>query len=166
MLYRRPLHPELFPVVASGWAAGSGATAQIRLIPSGHALHWNYEAMWIEEVLGESTMEMPRGGRLLYQSLDGEHTFTFHLNPRYRYHWCVQKEQLPPEQFWHVHEELVAGLRRGVLFHYQPTHRLHLAPLSVVSVQPVRQGLHLTAFHTFPDEWTIVKSQSLLEQAP
>lgn len=165
MLFQRLLHPELLSIVAHTSLASGEISVRIRLIPSGHAMQWIFQDVRLEEVLAETQMEMPSFGRLFCLDLDAERSRTVESLPGCRYHWCVQRERLPPEQFYHLHEELIQdSLRRHVLFHYQPQHRLHLAPLSVVAVQPVRQGLSLTAFHTFPDEWTVVKSQSLLEQ--
>jgi hypothetical protein len=164
IVYQRVLHPELFAIVANRQVTGPGYTLGIRLIPSGHSLSWRLEDACLEEVLGETHMELPETSRLIHKHVEGERTCSFDLTPVWRYHCCVQREQLPPEQFAHLHEELVAeGISQGLLFHYQPRHRLSLAPLSLIRSQPVRRGLSLSCFHTFPEEWTIVKTQSLLE---
>jgi hypothetical protein len=66
--------------------------------------------------------------------------------------------------FLHVHEELAAdGARRGLLFHFRPQHRLGLTPLGFVTVDAIPTGLSIAAFHTFPDEFAVVKTQSLIE---
>ena len=76
----------------------------------------------------------------------------------------LQLEVLPPDVFLHVHEELAAdGARSGLIFHFRPQHRLGLTPLGYVTVTPVRTGLSIAAFHTFPDEFAVVKTQSLIE---
>lgn len=164
VIYRRVLHPELFAIVASRQLVGPGYSLLIRLIPSGHAVSWKLGNMGLEEVLGDAHMELPETGRLIHKNVEGERICCFDLTPTLRYHCCVQREQLPPEQFAHLHEELVAeGLGQGLLFHYQPLHRLSLAPLSLIKSQPVRKGLSVSCFHTFPEEWTVIKTQSLLE---
>ena len=76
-----------------------------------------------------------------------------------------QVETLPPEIFAHVHDEILAdGNKHGLLHNFQPTHRLALAPLGYVAVESRPSCLLLSAFHTFPAEHTIVKSQSLIEK--
>ena len=81
-----------------------------------------------------------------------------------RYQVGLQVEVLPPEVFLHVHEELAAdGARRGLLFHFRPHHRLGLTPLGFVTAELLPTGLAVAAFHTFPDEFAIVKTQSLIE---
>ncbi len=71
---------------------------------------------------------------------------------------------LEPEQFAHVHAELMAdGERKGLVFH-GPTHnRIGLSPLGAVIVTALPRALSVHAFHTFPDECAVVKTQSLIE---
>ena len=56
------------------------------------------------------------------------------------------------------------GGKRGLLYNFQPHHRLAVSPLSFVTVEARAGCLFLTTFHTFPDEHTVVKSQSLIEK--
>ena len=56
------------------------------------------------------------------------------------------------------------GSKRGILHNFQPHHRLAVAPLGFVSVEARAGCLFLSAFHTFPDEHTVVKTQSLIER--
>ena len=77
-----------------------------------------------------------------------------------------QVETVQPEIFAHIHDEILGdGGKRGLLYNFQPNHRLSLAPLGLVSAESRPGCLILTSFHTFPEEYTIVKSQSLIERA-
>ena len=81
-----------------------------------------------------------------------------------RYQVTLSVEVLPPEVFLNFHEELAAdGARRGLLFHFRPHHRLGLTPIGLVTAEALPTGLAVSAFHTFPDEFTVVKTQSLIE---
>jgi hypothetical protein len=81
-----------------------------------------------------------------------------------RYQVSSQLEVLPPEQFLHIHEELAAdGARKGLVFHCKTGNRLGLSPLGVIIVTAVPGGLSASAFHTFPDEFALIKTQSLIE---
>jgi len=53
--------------------------------------------------------------------------------------------------------------KRGLLYNFQPNHRLSLAPLGFVTAEAGQNCLIITSFHTFPDENTVVKTQSLIE---
>ena len=87
------------------------------------------------------------------------------MAPGVRYQVSSQLEVLSPEQFVHVHEELLAdGLRKGLVSHFRPHNRLGLSPLGVVIVEALPACLSVSAFHTFPAEYAVVKTQSLIEQ--
>ena len=76
-----------------------------------------------------------------------------------------QVEVLPPDIYLHVHDEILAdGGKRGFLHNFQPNHRLSVAPLGFIAVETRADCLFLSTFHTFPEEHTIVKSQSLIER--
>jgi hypothetical protein len=76
-----------------------------------------------------------------------------------------QVEVLEPEQFAHLHAELVAdGERKGLVYHCPRGNRIGLSPLGVVIVEALPRCLSVTAFHTFPDEYAVLKTQSLIEQ--
>ena len=90
---------------------------------------------------------------------------TWSGGPRLHYQTSFQVEALPPEIFLHVHDEILRdGLKRGLLHNFQPNHRLSLAPLGFVAVEARSGCLFISTFHTFPEENTVVKSQSLIEK--
>jgi len=162
-LYDRPLHPELFEVFACRTVARDGYTLCARLTRTGHVLGWTDGRVHLEEVTATAGMELPDGGRLDYQ-FDAGRNGRLECPGGVRYQVSSQLEVLPAEQFVHVHEELAAeGARKGLVFHCRAGNRLGLAPLGVVIVQAVRSGLSATAFHTFPDEFALIKTQSLIE---
>src|SRR5437588_667228 len=66
----------------------------------------------------------------------------------------------------HVHDEILAdGEKRGVLHNFQPNHRLAISPLGHVVVESRPGCVFISTFHTFPEENTVVKSQTLIEVA-
>jgi hypothetical protein len=162
-LFDRPLHPELFEVLASRTIKRDGYTLCSRLTRSGHVLGWTDGRVHIEEVTATAEMELPGGGRLLAHVFDGGWNGRCELGG-VRYRVSSQLEVLPAEQFVHVHEELAAdGARKGLVYHCKAENRLALSPLGVVIVTAVPRGLSAAAFHTFPDELAVIKTQSLIE---
>ena len=55
------------------------------------------------------------------------------------------------------------ALVRGIFYNFLPHHRLAVAPLSHIAVEARARSLLIHAFHTFPDDCAIVKTQSLFE---
>lgn len=163
-LYDRPLHPEFFEVLSSRAIVRDGYTLIVRLTRTGHVLSWNDGRIHIEEVTATGNMELPDSGVRL------EHDFQANRNARcdfpqgIRYRISSQMEVLPQEQFLHVQEDLERdGAKRGMVFHCESDDRLGPFPLGVVIVQAVRTGVNTLAFHTFPNELAIIKTQSLIE---
>jgi hypothetical protein len=108
---------------------------------------------------------LPEKRCLLRHRLRGEHCARLDNLSRVTYQTSFQVETLPQEIFLHVHDEILAdGGKRGLLHNFQPNHRLALAPLGFITAEARNHCLLLTTFHTFPDEHTIVKSQSLIER--
>jgi hypothetical protein len=58
------------------------------------------------------------------------------------------------------------GSRQTLVHHFRTSNRLAPPPLSHVYVEPRVGGLSVQAFHSFPDECAIVRSQSLYELIP
>ncbi len=95
----------------------------------------------------------------------GEHAATIPCCHGVVYQTSFQVESLAPEIFLHVHDEILAdGGKRGVLHNFQPNHRLAIAPLGYIVVETRHQCLLVSAFHTFPEENTVIKSQTLIER--
>jgi hypothetical protein len=162
-LYNRALHPELFEVLSYRAIAREGYSLIVRLTRTGHVLSWTDGRNHLEEIIATEEMELPEFGQRLTHNFHSSRNSKCEL-PGVRYQICSQLEILPIEQFRHVHAELEAdGKRKGLLFHNNAGNRIGPSPLGVVIAQTVSGGLSTTAFHTFPEELTLVKTQSLIE---
>src|SRR5262249_13702376 len=97
--------------------------------------------------------------------LRGEHHGQLTCAHGVSYQMSFQVEVLAPEIFAHVHDEILAdGAKRGLLHSFHPNNRLALAPVGLITAEARPGCLVLCTFHTFPDEYTVVKSQSLIEK--
>jgi hypothetical protein len=163
-LYDRPLHPELFDVLACRVLKRDGYTLWVRLTPTGHVLSWTDGQIHLEELTVTADADLPEVGRRLAHRFDAGQGGRVEWPGGVRYQVSSQLEVLPPEQFLHMHEELaIDGAKKGLVFHCKSSNRLGLSPLGVVIVTALPGGLNTSAFHTFPDEFAIIKTQSLIE---
>ena len=164
-LYDRSLHPELFDARATRRVERDGYRLVVQITPTGHTLAWADGAATLTEVTAAADQDLPASGRRLGHPFRGGRAGRCQLRPGVRYQVSCHVEVLTPEQFGHVHEELLAdGVKKGLVFHAHPAHRLSLAPLGVVIVEALPGCLSVAAFHTFPDELAILKTQSLIER--
>jgi hypothetical protein len=164
-LYGRPLHPELFDILAVRRLRRPEYELTVRITRTGHVITWEYRDVCLTEVACASDQPLPQGRRLLSYRLRGEHSGNFAAAHGIHYQMTFQVETLPTEIFLHVHDEILAdGHKQGLLHNFQPNHRLALSPLGFITVEAQANCLLVSAFHTFPSENTVVKSQSLIER--
>lgn len=164
-LYGRPLHPEFFDILSVRKIQHQDFELTVRITRTGHVISWENRDVHLTEVAASNDQEMPEKRRLLSRRMRGEHNHSLTCAHGITYQVNFQVEVLPPEIFLHVHDEILAdGGKRGLLFNFQPHHRLSLAPLGFITVEARSGCLFLSAFHTFPDEYTVVKTQSLIER--
>lgn len=163
-LYARPLHPEMFETVAVRSFEREDYRLCVRITRTGHVITWNNGAVTLTE-LASADQRFSEQRRLLHYRMRGEHSATYPCGQGLTYQVSFQVETLAPEIFRHVHDEILSdGGKRGILHNFQPNHRLTVAPLGYVAVDTRPGCVFLSAFHTFPEENTIIKSQSLIEK--
>lgn len=164
-VYGRPLHPELFEILAARKVRREDYEVTVRLTRSGHVITWENANVCLTEVAAAGGEPLPEGRRLRQWRLRGEHCDELACLPRISYQTSFQVETLPWEIFLHVNDEILRdGSKRGLLHLFQPHHRLSLSPVGLVTVEARPGCLFLGTFHTFPDECTVVKTQSLIER--
>jgi hypothetical protein len=81
-----------------------------------------------------------------------------------QYQVDFQLETLDPEIFWTFQQELSHdGEREGMLHRFGSSGRLALGAISYINIETRSRSFLVQAFHTFPDDYAIVKTQSLIE---
>lgn len=163
-LYAHPLHPELFDSVLQRQFRRADAHLIVRITRNGHAITWRKGNLALTEI-ADIDNDLSPTRRLLNYRMRGEHAARCPLGLDITYQVNFQVETLPPEIFRHVHEEILAdGAKRGLLHNFRPNNRLTIAPLGHIAVDSRPGCLFLSACHTFPEENTVIKSQSLIEE--
>ena len=75
-----------------------------------------------------------------------------------------QGEPVDADLFWAFQDELLRdGERQGLLHRFDSGGRIALGAISYVNVEARNRSLLVQAFHTFPDDYAIVKSQSIFQ---
>lgn len=163
-LYGRSVHPELFQIFAQAQIWQSGYVATVRICDAGHTLSFRYDQTTITEVTATRQQALPEKKRFLDKRLRGSRDESFQFEGGVNYSASYQLERLDPSVYMNVHEELIADCRRAVLFHRFPvSNRLMPEPLSLIHTEVDANSLLVHAFHTFPENFVVVKTQSLFE---
>jgi hypothetical protein len=163
-LYGRSLHPELFQIHKSQTVERSGYWAKIDVTSAGHVVTWRFGGLTLTEVAASVQHPLPERRRLLAYKLRGERTDRVECCGGVVYQTGFQLEAVAPEVFWTFQQELaIDSLRRGLLHRFDASGRMALGALSYINVETRNRSMLVQAFHTFPDDYAIVKSQSLFE---
>jgi hypothetical protein len=163
-LYGRPLHPELFEVFASRSVSRGDYEATIQITNAGHVVAWRYGGLTLTEVACSAHHPLPQKRRLLHYKLKGSRSDKMQCRGGARYQMSFELETVEPAVFWTYQHELTAdGVRQGMIHRFDSSGRMALGALSYVNVETRNRSVLIQAFHTFPDDYAIVKSQSLFE---
>jgi hypothetical protein len=164
-VYGRPLHPELFDVLALRQIRHADFVLTVRITRTGHVISWEDDNVHLTEVTAAADQELPSKRRLHSHRLRQEHSAIVPCLHGVHYQSISQVEVLEPELFAQVHDEILSdGGKRGFLHHFCPHARFALAPLGFVLAEFRPGCLFLSAFHTFPCECTVIKTQTLIEK--
>ena len=161
-LYARSLHPELFQVYCSRAVQRGNYEAKIDITSAGHVVRWRCGSVTLTEVATSALHPLPERRRLLSARLRGQRHERIECRDGIRYEARFQLEPVPPETFWTFQHELARdGERQGMLHRFDSSGRMALGALSYINVVTRDRTLLVRAFHTFPDDCAIVKSESL-----
>lgn len=138
--------------------------ADVRIIDGGHAVSFRFGSVRISEVLAGSKMLLPAEGILNRTAIQTECAMNFRPGEEVEYQNCCEVERVDREVFHHLDQEMtLAGSRGDLFFQFAPRHRLMPVPISRIHLEPLKRGLSVQTFHTFPEENAIVRTQSLFE---
>jgi len=163
-LYGRALHPELFEVYQSREIERGRYVAKIDITSAGHVINWRYDGLTLTEVAAAANHPLPKKRRLMTHPLRGQRDDRMQCRGGVEYQVDFELEPLDPEVFWSFQQDLVRNSeRKGMLYTFDSSGRLALGALSYIHVETRQRSMLVQAFHTFPDDHAIVKTQSLYQ---
>ena len=164
VVYARPLHPELFDIQHVFRMAREHHEFTLWMTESGHVVTWRHGELWLTEVLTAADRPLPKARRMLSFRLRDERTETFQC-ANVVFQLSCSVEQLTPELFHRVADELEQDARRSgrIACRFPALDRLHPSALSYVAPEAKSHRLLVYSYHTFPEEYGIVKTQTVYE---
>ena len=163
-VFGRALHPELFEVHKTRTIERGDYQARIDITSAGHVVTWRYRGLTLTEVTCSAQHPLPEKRRLLSYRLKGERNDRVECRGGITYQMNIQLETASPEVFWSFQEELNRdGERQGLMQNFDSSGRMALGAVSYIHAETRARSLLVQAFHTFPDDYAIVKSQSVFE---
>jgi hypothetical protein len=163
-LYERALHPELFEIYHDHHIIKKGYEAQIWVTGCTHVIGFYRGKRSLVEVTADSEVSLPRRGLLLELPFRGERDHECKRAEGINYMMNFQVESMSPMVYTKMHHDLAReGTQRGLFVPFPMWMSRSLTPFSYIDYDAKPNELHVFTFHAFPEDLTIVKTQSLFE---
>ncbi len=164
MVYSRSLHPELFDIYHDHRIAKGRYEAQLWVTGLSHVIGFFRGEAAVTQAIADARATLPHRGKLVSLPFRGEKDQQFDHDQGIRYLASFQVERMSVRVFAKVHEELLAQADgRGLLVPFPQWAGNGLAPFSHLDYEAKLRQLHVFAYHAFPEERTLIKTQSLFE---
>ena len=163
-VFNRSLHPELYQVFRSRRIERTDYHAQINITNCGHVITWsstNANPVTLCEVATSAHQPLPSRRCLISRSLKGSRTEQASCNFGIAYRTHFQLEPVAPDMFFMVQQQLSKQPTEGLLHFFDASGRMAMGALSYVNVETRRRSMLVQAIHTFPDDYAIVKVETL-----
>lgn len=164
-LYRRALHPELFHIHESRHLERPSYQADIWIMGLSHAVTFQSGGRCITEVTTDDVEVLPQNGLVTSFQFRGERDHLEEFDDGIRYILSTQVERMTQNLFHASHRDLIRyAVNRGMLAQFDDwTAEENLVPFTFIDFEARDRELHVQAFHAFPADYTILKTQSILE---
>jgi hypothetical protein len=164
LLLGRPVHPELFKIHCSQDVRKGPYEARLWITQAGHVVSFHLGKTTLTEVVTDDPQKLPQRRRLLTLPFKGEQDESLLYAQQVRYMANSQVETVSQRLYRAIHQELSqAGQRRGMLKILAPGEGQELGALSLIEYDAQANRLGVFAYHAFPAELTIIKTQSIFE---
>lgn len=168
-LYGRPLHPELFEVCSEKKIERENYQATLQITTAGHVVCWQRDGLILTEVATSAQAPLPQKRRLMSHPLTGQRRDGLECRGGAKYSVEFQLESVDSAAFFTYQKEFaLAGAREGqtndgLLHNFDSSGRFDLGALSYVHFESRQRSLKIQALHTFPDDYAILKTQSVFK---
>ncbi len=161
-LYQRPLHPELFQIYAQRKLKNGKYEALIWVTGCTHVVSVFAEGMCLSEVVSTPGQMLPQRGLIERFQFRGPRTHKCTLSQGVSYMTDFQVEKMSANLYRQSHIDLERFARnRGMFVKYPELEIGGLQPFCYIDFEARRTELHIHTFAAYPDQVTMIKTQSL-----
>jgi hypothetical protein len=160
-VFGRSLHPELFEIHRSRRFERAGYEAKIDITNSGHVITWRGGGHTLTEVASSAQQPLPQRRRLVAHQLRGGHADQLECRGGVTYETHFHLEPVSMELFFAFHGQLSAESTDGLLHNFDASGRMALGAFSYIHVETRTRSMRVQAVHTFPDDYAMVKVESV-----
>ena len=160
-LFARSIHPELFHACVSREVERANYRLQINITTAGHLITFEHSGMVLTEVSASAHHPLPKQRLLISEPIEKPVSRSVTFRDVIEYESQFEFEAVNPKTFLAVQQQLDdRPVCEGLLHRFQSSGRLAFGAVSYVNVQSFAAHVKIRCFHTFPDTYAVMKSES------
>ena len=160
-VFGRSIHPELFSIYRTRRIERTKYSAKIDITSDGHMIQFKSGNVVMTEVVCSAHQLLPQKRRLLGANLKEKNVEHLDGKRGVKYHTQFELQHVNAEMFWMVQNQLQSSSCSNELIQsFDSSGRIAFGAVSFVHVEEHERRLSIQAFHTFPDDCSIVKSMT------
>ncbi len=159
-VFGRSIHPELFVTHQTRSIHRKHYRARIDITNDGHVISFTgSRSATFSEIVGSVQQSLPLQRKLLSTNLRGRSVEEFQGKRGLAYHSHFELEHVAADMFWMLQTQLRQCSSTDQMIHtFDSSGRIPFSAVSFVHIEQRERQLLVQAFHTFPDDYAIVKS--------
>ena len=163
-LFQRPLHPELFQIYAKRQLLTEKYETLIWVTGCTHVVSVFAGEVCLSEVVSTPGQMLPERGLIERFHFSGQKTHKCTLSRGVNYMTEFQVEKMSPNLYRQSHTDLERFARnRGVFVKFPRLEVGGLQPFCYIDFEARKTELHIHTFAAYPDQVTMIKTQSLFD---
>jgi hypothetical protein len=164
LIYQRPLHPELFNILATEKVSRPSYDADIWLVDGGHVVAFTAGKETLTEVILTNNDPLTDRGLLQTIPCRGEKYHEMVSGGTIRYMISTQEEQLTQTLYDATKQEMQTyASKRELMTAELPASGDNSAALGVLDIERRSKELLITGFHLFDENLMVIRTQTILE---
>ena len=163
-LFQRPLHPELFQIYQQRQLKTDKYEAIIWVTGCTHVVSVFAGDVCLSEVVSAPGQLLPERGLIEKFHFRGPKSHKCDLSRGLSYMTDFQIEKMSVNLYRQSHADLEKFARnRGIFVKYPRSTNTNLQPFCYIDFEARRSELHIHTFAAYPDQVTMIKTQSLFD---
>jgi len=163
-LFQRSLHPELFQIYAKRQLKTDKYWADIWVTGCTHVVSVYSKDVCLSEVVSSPGQMLPQQGLIERFQFRGPRSHKYTLTQHVSYMTDFQVEKMSANLYRQSHLDLERFARnRGVFVKFPKLKIGGLQPFCYIDFEGRRTELHVHTFAAYPDQVTMIKTQSLFD---
>lgn len=161
-VFGRSIHPELFTNHRTKRIERTHYRARVDITNDGHVIAFTgCRGTTMTEVVGAMHQSLPQQRKLVEMSLRGKYVEEIQGKRGLRYSSQFELDHISADMFWMLQTQLQnCPSPEGMVYAFDSSGRIPFGAISYVHLEQRERQLLVQAFHTFPDDYAIVKSTS------